>query len=70
MNRDWLAVFEALKAVYSDGAFSNISIIAPALGSVLGRFRKIYDLMLAGCALVSVLFLLTVGLLSRGAVSL
>ena len=26
MNRDWLAVFEALKAVYSDGAFSNISI--------------------------------------------
>ena len=26
MNRDWLAVFEALKAVYSEGAFSNISI--------------------------------------------
>ena len=26
MNRDWLAVFEALKAVYSDGAFSNMSI--------------------------------------------
>ena len=26
MNRDWLAVFEALKSVYSDGAFSNISI--------------------------------------------
>ena len=43
---------------------------APALGSALGRFRKIYDLMLAGCALVSVLFLLTVGLLSHGAVTL
>jgi len=26
MNKDWLAVFEALKAVYSDGAFSNMSI--------------------------------------------
>lgn len=26
MNRDWLAVFEALKSVYSDGAFSNIAI--------------------------------------------
>ena len=26
MNRDWLAVFEALKAVYTDGAYSNISI--------------------------------------------
>ena len=26
MNRDWLAVFEALKAVYTEGAFSNISI--------------------------------------------
>ena len=26
MNRDWLAVFEALKAVYADGAYSNISI--------------------------------------------
>lgn len=26
MDRDWLAVFEALKAVYSDGAYSNISI--------------------------------------------
>ena len=26
MNKDWLAVFEALKAVYTDGAFSNISI--------------------------------------------
>ena len=26
MNKDWLAVFEALKAVYSDGAYSNISI--------------------------------------------
>ncbi|MBQ6440506.1 MAG: 16S rRNA (cytosine(967)-C(5))-methyltransferase RsmB [Mogibacterium sp.] len=26
MNNDWLAVFEALKAVYSDGAYSNISI--------------------------------------------
>ncbi len=26
MNRDWLAVFEVLKAVYTDGAYSNISI--------------------------------------------
>ena len=26
MNREWLAVFEALKAVYADGAYSNISI--------------------------------------------
>ena len=26
MNKDWLAVFEALKAVYIDGAYSNISI--------------------------------------------
>ena len=26
MNKDWLAVFEALKAVYADGAYSNISI--------------------------------------------
>ena len=26
MNKDWLAVFEALNAVYTDGAFSNISI--------------------------------------------
>ena len=26
MNKDWLAVFEALKAVYTDGAYSNISI--------------------------------------------
>ncbi|MBE6019420.1 MAG: 16S rRNA (cytosine(967)-C(5))-methyltransferase RsmB [Clostridiales bacterium] len=26
MNGDWLAVFEALKAVYSEGAYSNISI--------------------------------------------
>ena len=26
MNNDWLAVFEALNAVYTDGAFSNISI--------------------------------------------
>ena len=26
MNRDWLAVFEALKAVYTDGAYSNISV--------------------------------------------
>ena len=26
MNNDWLAVFEALKAVYADGAYSNISI--------------------------------------------
>ena len=26
MNNDWLAVFEALKDVYADGAFSNISI--------------------------------------------
>lgn len=26
MDRDWLAVFEALKAVYTDGAYSNISI--------------------------------------------
>ena len=40
---------------------------APALGNAFGRFRKLYDLMLAGCAIVSVLFLLTVGLLSRGA---
>lgn len=39
---------------------------APTLGAAFGRFRKIYDLMLAGCAIVSVLFLLTVGLLSRG----
>ena len=26
MNRDWLAVFEALKAVYADGAYSNMSV--------------------------------------------
>ena len=26
MNKDWLAVYEALKAVYTDGAYSNISI--------------------------------------------
>lgn len=26
MNNDWLAVFEALNAVYTDGAYSNISI--------------------------------------------
>ena len=39
---------------------------APTLGAAFGRFRKIYDLMMAGCAIVSVLFLLTVGLLSRG----
>ena len=26
MNKDWLAVFEALRAVYIDGAYSNISI--------------------------------------------
>jgi 16S rRNA (cytosine967-C5)-methyltransferase len=26
MNNDWIAVFEALNAVYTDGAFSNISI--------------------------------------------
>ena len=26
MNKDWLAVFEALKSVYTDGAYSNISI--------------------------------------------
>lgn len=26
MNNDWLAAFEALNAVYTDGAFSNISI--------------------------------------------
>ena len=26
MNKDWLAVFEALKAVYTDGVYSNISI--------------------------------------------
>ncbi len=26
MDRDWLAVFEALKAVYTDGAYSNISM--------------------------------------------
>lgn len=26
MNKDWLAVFEALNAVYTDGAFSNISV--------------------------------------------
>lgn len=26
VNRDWLAVFESLKAVYTDGAYSNISI--------------------------------------------
>ena len=26
MNKDWLAVFEALKAVYTEGAYSNISI--------------------------------------------
>ena len=26
MNRDWLAVFEALKSVYSDGAYSNMAI--------------------------------------------
>ena len=26
MNRDWLAVFEALKSVYADGAFSNMSV--------------------------------------------
>ena len=26
MNNDWLAVFEALKSVYADGAYSNISI--------------------------------------------
>ena len=26
MNKDWLAVFEALKAVYTDGAYSNIAI--------------------------------------------
>lgn len=26
MNNDWLAVFEALKAVYTDGAYSNIAI--------------------------------------------
>ncbi len=26
MNKDWLAVFEALKAVYADGAYSNISV--------------------------------------------
>lgn len=39
---------------------------APALGGVLGRFRRLYDLMLAGCAIVSLLFLLTVGMVSRG----
>ena len=39
---------------------------APSFGSVLVRFRRIYDLMLAGTAIVSVLFLFTVGLLSRG----
>ena len=26
MNRDWLAVFEALRAVYTDGAYSNMAI--------------------------------------------
>ncbi len=26
MNRDWLAVFEALKSVYTDGAYSNMAI--------------------------------------------
>ena len=26
MNKDWLAVFEALKAVYTGGAYSNISV--------------------------------------------
>ncbi|MBE6039449.1 MAG: 16S rRNA (cytosine(967)-C(5))-methyltransferase RsmB [Clostridiales bacterium] len=26
MNKDWLAVFEALRGVYSDGAFSNMSV--------------------------------------------
>ena len=26
MNNDWLAVFEALKSVYTDGAYSNIAI--------------------------------------------
>ena len=26
MNRDWLAVFEALKSVYAGGAFSNMSV--------------------------------------------
>ncbi len=26
MNKDWLAVFEALKAVYTEGAFSNMSV--------------------------------------------
>ena len=26
MNRDWLAVFEALKSVYADGAYSNMAI--------------------------------------------
>lgn len=39
---------------------------APALGGVLGRFRRLYDLMLAGSTIVSLLFLLTVGLVSRG----
>jgi len=26
MNRDWLAVFEALRAVYAEGAYSNMSV--------------------------------------------
>ena len=26
MNKDWLAVFEALKAVYADGAYSNMAV--------------------------------------------
>ena len=26
MNNDWLAVFEALKSVYTDGAYSNMAI--------------------------------------------
>ena len=26
MNKDWMAVFEALKAVYADGAYSNMSV--------------------------------------------
>ena len=39
---------------------------AAALGGVLGRFRRLYDLMLAGSVLTSVLFLVTVGMVSRG----
>ncbi len=38
---------------------------ASTLSGVFGRFRKLCDLMLAGSAIVSLLFLLTVGLLSH-----